>query len=83
MKLEKLTKEQEDLMPVVRDEWINIALHVGSTIDKEEVEAGVKWMYYSSNLKEPKVVFVKSPKDFAKKIKASVGASVWDSDSVS
>ena len=89
-RLEKLTKEQENLMPIVRDEWINTALHA-SNFDKEEIEQGVKWMYYASNLKEPEVVFIEGPKDFAEKfsnsvrasvrdsVRASVWASVWDS----
>ena len=88
--LEKLTKKQIELQSVVRDEWIDIALRK-TNFDKEELEAGVKWLYYSSNLKEPKVVFVEGPKDFSKKllskkwasvgasVRASVGASVWDS----
>jgi hypothetical protein len=73
--LNKLTKKQIELMPVIRDKWINLALHE-QKYDKEEIEAGVKWMYYISDLKEPKVVIVKSPKDFTKKLRASVGASV-------
>ena len=80
-KLEKLSPKQIKLMSQVRDEWINIALHKGPDIDKEECEAGVKWLYYSASLKEPEVVFVDGPKDFAEKlgVKASVWASVWAS----
>jgi hypothetical protein len=73
--LEKLTKKQEELMSEVRDNWIDLALHK-TNFDKEEIEAGVKWIYYSANLKEPKVIFVDGPKDFAKKFSASVRASV-------
>ena len=62
-------------MAIVRDEWINLSLH--GKLDKEEAEAGVKWMYYASNLKEPKVIFIEGPKDFANKFSASVGDSVW------
>ena len=76
--LEKLSKQQEKLMIEVRDEWIDIALYK-QNFDKEELEAGVKWMYYASNLKEPKVEFIDSPEDFAKKFLASVGDSVRDS----
>jgi len=78
-KLEKLTKNQERLMYEIRDEWINLSLR--GKIDKEEVESGVKWIYYDSNLKEPEVVFVEGPEDFVKKLGVmdSVGASVWDS----
>ena len=86
MKIEQLTKEQIELQAKKRDEWIDIALHE-QKYDKEEIESSVKWLYYASNLKEPKVVIVESPEDFSKKFKASVGASVrasvgasvWDS----
>lgn len=76
--LEKLNKKQIELQSVVRDEWIDIALHQ-QNFDKEELEAGVKWLYYASNLKEPKVTFVDGPKDFAKKFPHSVGDSVMAS----
>ena len=68
-------------MAEVRNEWVDLALHKGPEIDKEEAEAGVKWLYYSANLKEPEVVFVDGPKDFTEKlgIRDSVGASVGDS----
>ena len=77
-KITKLTKKQIELQTVKRDEWINLALHEHK-YDKEEMEAGVKWLYYISNLKEPKVVIVNGPKDFSKKLWDSVGASVRDS----
>lgn len=64
--LTKLTKKQIALQKEVADEWIDIALHQ-KNFDKEELEAGVKWLYYVSNLKEPEVVFIDGPKDFAKK----------------
>ena len=72
--LNKLSKKQIELMPKIRDKWINIAFN--TKLNKEEARAGVKWLYYISNLKEPSVVFVKSPNDFAKKFRDSVGASV-------
>ena len=76
--IEKLTQEQIELQKEVRDEWIDIALY-RQNFDKEELEAGVKWLYYVSNLKEPEVVYVDSPKNFSDKLTDSVGASVWDS----
>src|SRR5690606_40226644 len=76
--LDKLTKKQELLMAETRDEWINIALHE-QKFDKEECEQSVKWLYYASNLKEPRVEFVYGPNDFSKKFLASVWASVRDS----
>ena len=76
--IEKLTQEQIELQKEVRDEWIDIALY-RQNFDKEELEAGVKWLYYVSNLKEPEVVYVDGPKNFSDKLTDSVGASVWDS----
>jgi hypothetical protein len=73
----KLTKKEIELMPKIRDKWIDIAFN--TKINKEEARAGVKWLYYISNLKEPSVVFVNSPEDFAKKFGGSVRDSVWDS----
>ena len=58
--LEKLTPEQEALIPIVRDEWIN-RLDACPEIDREKAEAGIKWLYSVSKLKEPKVIFVSSP----------------------
>ena len=90
-KINKLTKKQIALQDTKRDEWINVALY-NKNFDKEELEAGVKWLYYVSNLKEPEVVFVDGPKDFTEKLVPktvleklrasvgdSVGASVGDS----
>jgi hypothetical protein len=47
--LEKLTKKQIEYQNVVKDKWINLALHE-QKFDKEEIEAGVKWLYYASDL---------------------------------
>jgi hypothetical protein len=79
--IEKLTKKQVELMSTVRDEWIDLGLH--GKLNKEEAEAGVKWIYYASSLREPEVVFATGPKSFSKvfgaSVRASVGASVWSS----
>jgi hypothetical protein len=60
MKIEKLTKEQEQHLEVVKNEWINRAFS-GAEIDKEEATKGIKWLYKFSNLKEPIIIFVDSP----------------------
>ena len=36
IKLEKLTAYQEALIPKVRDYWINLALHSGKQVQKED-----------------------------------------------
>lgn len=76
--LEKLTPKQIKLQAEIRDEWINIALHE-KKFDKEECEQAIKWLYYASNLKEPRVEFVYGPNDFSKKFLDSVRDSVWAS----
>lgn len=58
--IEKLTAEQEALIPVVANEWIN-RLHSGAEIDKEAAAEGIKWLYSLASLSEPEVVFVDSP----------------------
>ena len=42
--IEKLTPEQEALIPIIRDEWIKIALDT-SPISKERAEAAIKLTY--------------------------------------
>lgn len=58
--IEKLTPEQEALIPIVRDEWIN-KLDSCPRMDKEAATAGMKWCYKLANLKEPEVAIVDSP----------------------
>ena len=76
-KLEELTSEQETLMEVVANEWIDIAL--GKTVyDEAKIVGGVKWMYALVGLKEPTVLVVDSPlacQLVANSVK--VGDKVW------
>ena len=86
-KLEKLSPEQESLMAVVRDEWINFALNSNEPMDKPAAKQGIEWMYSLAKLKAPEVVYAESPIACQiianlygnKKLRASVGASVSDS----
>jgi hypothetical protein len=60
-KIDKLTPEQEALMPVVRDEWINLSLNSGKAIQEYEIREGVDWLYRISNLpKHPRIVIFDS-----------------------
>lgn len=81
--LTNLTKEQEALIPIVRDEWIN-RLDSCPKIDREAAITGMKWLYSLAKLKEPEVIIVDSPLGAqmlaaALKNKCTVGASVEDS----
>lgn len=58
--LEELTKEQEELMYVVRDEWLK-RLSPESKLDKENATKGLQWLYEFSGLKAPEILFVESP----------------------
>lgn len=58
--IETLTPEQEALIPVIRDEWIN-RLDSCPKIDREAAISGMKWCYNLVGLKEPQVVILDSP----------------------
>ena len=93
--LEKLTKEQQELMIQTRDEWVNLFFDNVKNqkgIDKPLFEEGIKWLYEDVLKKpNPKVIYCDSwlsclltiaiLKD--EKIRASVGDSVWASVRVS
>jgi hypothetical protein len=60
-KLDKLTPEQEALMPFVRDEWINLTLNSGKAVQEHEIREGIDWLYKISRLPEhPRIVIVDS-----------------------
>lgn len=60
-KLDNLTSEHEALMPVVRDEWINLTLNSGKAVQEHEIREGIYWLYEISNLpKHPRIVIYDS-----------------------
>lgn len=58
--LEKLSKEQEDLMIVIRDKWIN-QLYSLPKINKEQFQKGINWLYTLCNYDNPAIYYCKSP----------------------
>ena len=61
-KLESLTPEQEALIPIVRDEWLNLFHDEGpQRMNRPDVEEGIEWLYGLAGLDKPLVVFVESP----------------------
>jgi len=58
-KKESLTQAETDLIPVVRDKWIDLALkNNGAGIDTEKFETGIEWLYQRFlNLPKPQVVY--------------------------
>lgn len=59
-KIEKLTPEQEALIPVYLEKWRKIAFST-EPIDKEKAAEAVKEAYTLIGRKEPKILFCKSP----------------------
>ena len=55
-KIEKLTPEQESLMSVYRDLWLQIGLSSGET-NKEKAEEAVRKAYSCAGLKPPEIFF--------------------------
>ena len=74
-RIEKLTKEQEAMLPVWRDKWIDIGLKTGVT-DWETVEKYLPVCYEKANIKYPKnIVRVSSPLVGA--FAASIADKIW------
>jgi hypothetical protein len=65
-KIDKLTPEQEALLPVWRDKWIEIGLKTGAA-DRDLAEEGVCQAYRSAGLPEPKaIIWADSPLEGAR-----------------
>ena len=61
MKIEKLTPEQEALIPVVRQEWLDKIFKCDQPLDRGLATKQIKWLYKLSKQEEPLIVFVSSP----------------------
>ncbi|OUL20472.1 hypothetical protein BV378_29075 [Nostoc sp. RF31YmG] len=57
--IEKLTPQQEALIPVYRDKWRKIALST-ERIDREKAAEAVKLVYAAMQEEEPEIIFVDS-----------------------
>lgn len=81
----ELTQQEKDLIPVVRDTWINRALedcHKG--IDEQKFEDGIAWLYKRFlELDKPQIVYCDSVVDAAIKISLvkDLGKELSDFDS--
>ncbi|OUL34809.1 hypothetical protein BV372_13250 [Nostoc sp. T09] len=53
--IKKLTPEQEVLMPIIRDEWLKIALDTSPT-DKQKAEAAICLAYECVGIKPPQKI---------------------------
>lgn len=55
-KLEELSKEQIEMMPKVRDFWINKALNEKPVINEIKIKEFINWLYELTKLKSPKII---------------------------
>jgi hypothetical protein len=60
MKIKKLTREQEELLPVYRYKWIRIGLETAPA-DRERAERAIRLMYAAAHLPAPIIVWCGSP----------------------
>lgn len=60
MKIENLTKEQESIMTIVRDKWINRFNSIPKINNQKAIEF-VEFIYEISKLKKPEIIFMPSP----------------------
>lgn len=58
--IEKLTSEQESLIPVYQEKWRGIALST-ERIDRQKAKEAVRAAYTPIGLKEPEIIFFDSP----------------------
>lgn len=61
--LHELTPEQEALIPIVRDEWLNpiFAPEGPAPLDKKKCKDGIEWLYKITGLEKPIIFFLDSP----------------------
>src|SRR6478609_2409095 len=80
-KIESLTPEQESIIPLVRQEWLDKIFNCDKKIDRGLATNQIKWLYKFCNLEEPVVIFLSSPyaaQIGANYLKLMVGAQVRD-----
>ena len=81
-----LTDEQIKLMKQVRQEWLDRFFKCNSRIDTNKVKPLIEWLYESSGLTKPEVIFVESPlgaqymANIWANVRDNVGANVRDNE---
>jgi hypothetical protein len=80
--LNELTPEQEALIPVVRDQWIERALGGDTEITEEKLEEMVAWLYSKAGYDAPKSIEIfDSPNECVKRAQ-ELGVDVHSMDSI-
>ena len=83
-KLETLTKEQEVLIPIVRQEWLDLFFKNKGVIDKPLFEKEIEWLYKRVGFEKPLVWYCDSPMMcqiitnlLKNNIGDNIGANIW------
>ncbi|MCE5225354.1 MAG: hypothetical protein LLG05_05780 [Porphyromonadaceae bacterium] len=87
-KLEKITQEQEAMIPIVRQEWLNLFYKNKGVLDKSLFDKQIAWLYKKYlNKKAPYVWYCDSPLmvqlvinifNHNANLGANLGANLWD-----
>ena len=74
-KIDSLTSDQKDMIPVYRDKWLDVGLSTDPIVNKPGIEAAVQSLYKNANLLAPKRFhYVASPKAAVEYISKMRGA---------
>ena len=73
VKLEQLTQEQESLIPIIRDKWINFTLN-GKTELKysKDLQDGINWIYQKANQKNTNPLIIITPSPYGAQLIANI-----------
>jgi len=66
MKIEKLTKEQEEIVEKVKDKWLNRFFSCKYLFDEKQFKESIAWLYSLMDLDAPDVIVVDDPPEAQK-----------------
>ena len=58
---ETLTQHEQEMIPVIRDRWLNYILSCNNNLDKEKAAKGIEWLYKFCKKEKPIMIFMDSP----------------------
>src|ERR1700712_193226 len=61
MKINTLTPAQQELIPVIRDKWLDKLFGCNTRIDRAKATEGINWLYEFCGLQKPEIMYVDSP----------------------
>ena len=77
-RIKKLTPEQEALMAVVRDDWLDFIFKNDQPINEAAAKSGVAFLYGLAKLKQPRVIVCESPMACQLAVNGQVYGQVYD-----